>query len=41
MKNEHRRYLCRAKRLDNREWIIGNLIIDYITGKYFIHAEEF
>lgn len=27
----------RGKRIDNREWVEGCLLIDYITGQYFIH----
>lgn len=30
--------LARGKRLDNKEWVKGCLIIDYITGKHYIHA---
>ena len=32
------RYLYRAKRTDNREWIVGNRIDDGVTGQVFIHA---
>lgn len=32
------RYLCRAKRTDNGEWIAGNRIDDGVTGQVFIHA---
>lgn len=32
------RYLCRAKRTDNGEWIVGNRIDDGVTGQVFIHA---
>lgn len=32
------RYLYKAKRKDNGEWVAGCLLIDYITGQYFIHA---
>ena len=32
------RYLYRAKRTDNREWIVGNRIDDGVTGKVFIHV---
>lgn len=32
------RHLYRAKRKDNGEWVAGCLLIDYITGQYFIHA---
>ena len=29
---------CRAKRIDNGEWVYGSPLIDYVTGKFFIHA---
>lgn len=32
------KYLYKAKRIDNGEWVIGNRIDDYITGQVFIHA---
>ena len=32
------RYLYRAKRTDNGEWIVGNRIDDGVTGQVFIHA---
>ena len=32
------RYLYKAKRKDNGEWVEGCLLIDYVTGQYFIHA---
>ena len=32
------RYLYRAKRTDNGEWVEGNRIDDGVTGKVFIHA---
>ena len=32
------RYLSKAKRLDDGEWIIGNRIDDGVTGQVFIHA---
>lgn len=32
------RHLYKAKRKDNGEWVAGCLLIDYITGQYFIHA---
>ena len=32
------RYLYRAKRTDNGEWIDGNRIDDGVTGQVFIHA---
>lgn len=31
------RYLYKAKRTDTGEWVEGCLLIDYITGQYFIH----
>ena len=33
------RYLCRAKRIDNGEWVEGNRIDDGVTGQVFIHAD--
>ena len=33
-----REILFRAKRTDNGEWIVGCLLVDYITGQYFLHA---
>lgn len=33
------RYLCRGKRIDNGEWVEGNLLYDGVTGQVFIHAE--
>lgn len=33
-----REILFKAKRLDNGEWVEGCLLIDYVTGKHFIHA---
>lgn len=33
------RYMHRAKRTDNGEWIIGNCINDGVTGKVYIHAD--
>lgn len=33
-----REILFKAKRLDNWEWVEGCLLIDYVTGKHFIHA---
>lgn len=36
--NMNSRHLCRAKRTDNGEWIIGNRIDDGVTGKLYIHA---
>lgn len=32
------RYLYRAKRTDNGEWVIGNRMDDGVTGQVFIHA---
>lgn len=32
------RDLCRGKRIDNGEWVIGNRIDDGVTGQVFIHA---
>ena len=32
------RYLFRAKRTDNGEWVEGNRIDDGVTGQVFIHA---
>ena len=32
------KYLYRAKRIDNREWAIGNSIYDGVTGQVFIHT---
>ncbi len=32
------RYLFKAKRTDNGEWVIGNRIDDGVTGQVFIHA---
>lgn len=32
------RYLFRGKRIDNREWAIGNSIYDGVTGQVFIHT---
>ena len=36
-----RERLYKAKRLDNGQWVKGCLIIDYLTGQYFIHADGF
>ena len=30
--------LLKGKRIDNGEWIKGCLLIDYVTGQYFIHV---
>jgi len=30
-------YKIRGKRVDNGEWVYGCLIIDYISGKHYIH----
>lgn len=35
--SDMREILFKAKRIDNREWVKGCLLIDYITGQYFIH----
>ncbi len=35
----NREILFRGKRLDNGEWVEGCLLIDYITGQYFIHIK--
>lgn len=32
------RYVFKAKRLDNGEWVVGNCIDDGVTGQVFIHA---
>ena len=32
-----RENLFKAKRKDNGEWVEGCLIIDYVSGQYFIH----
>ena len=32
------RYLYKAKRADNGEWVCGNRIDDGVTGKTYIHA---
>lgn len=36
-----REKIFKGKRLDNGQWVKGCLIIDYITGQYFIHADGF
>ena len=33
-----REILFRGKRIDNGEWVEGCLLIDYVSGQYFIHA---
>lgn len=33
-----REILFKAKRIDNGTWVEGCLLIDYVTGQYFIHA---
>lgn len=33
-----REILFKAKRIDNGEWVQGCLLIDYVSGQYFIHA---
>ena len=32
-----REHLYRGKRVDNGEWVYGDLIKDYLSGQYFIH----
>lgn len=32
-----REHLYRGKRVDNGEWVYGDLIKDYFSGQYFIH----
>lgn len=32
------RHLYKAKRTDNGEWVEGCLLIDFVTGQYFIHT---
>ncbi len=34
-----RKILFRAKRIESGEWVKGCLLIDYVTGQYFIHAK--
>lgn len=34
-----REMLYQGKRADNGEWVEGCLLIDYVTGQYFIHAK--
>ena len=34
----NREILFRGKRADNGDWAEGCLLIDYVTGQYFIHA---
>lgn len=31
--------LCKAKRIDNGEFVEGYLLKDGVTGQYFIHAK--
>lgn len=33
-----REILFRGKRIDTGEWVEGCLLIDYVSGQYFIHA---
>lgn len=33
-----REIVFRAKRIDNGEWVEGRLLIDYVSGQYFIHS---
>lgn len=33
----NREIIFKAKRKDNGEWVEGCLIIDYVSGQYFIH----
>lgn len=33
-----REIVFRAKRIDNGEWVEGCLLIDYVSGQYFIHS---
>ncbi len=34
----NREILFRGKRTDNGEWVDGCLLVDYISGQYFIHT---
>lgn len=35
----NRTILFRGQRIDNKQWVMGCLLIDYVSGKYYIHAE--
>lgn len=35
---DDREILFQGQRIDNGEWVEGCLLIDYVTGQYFIHA---
>lgn len=36
---DNREILYQGKRVDNGEWVEGCLLIDYVTGQYYIHAK--